>query len=116
MLSGVITDVISTAEAQVATFPPSMTQETERNDRIITDEMLTMTSPNHETLTQMEMILSLCFFVVAAQVVTNNSIYLPYPGQILLATARSKATKSRNRHPFSRETKEKAKMSESRTD
>lgn len=38
MLSGVITDVISTAEAQVATFPPSMTQETERNDRIITDE------------------------------------------------------------------------------
>lgn len=32
------------------------------------------------------MILSLCFFVVAAQVVTNNSIYLPYPEQILLAT------------------------------
>lgn len=32
------------------------------------------------------MVLSLCFFVVAAQVITNNSIYLPYPEEILLAT------------------------------
>lgn len=49
MLSGAITYVISTAEAQVATFPLSMTQVNESNDRIITNQMLTMNESNHKT-------------------------------------------------------------------
>lgn len=48
--------------------------------------MVTISSSPHEYLTQIEMILGLCFFVLAAQVPSNNSIYLPYPEQILVAT------------------------------
>lgn len=80
--------------------------------------MLPISSSHHEYLTQIDMILSLCFFVLAAQVASSNSIYLPYPEQILVATiGLSNAFRSdRTDSLFCRETKEKAEMSQPRSE